>query len=423
MSDPQPARRVILAEVSLIDGIGTAVRRDAYVAVADGRIVNLGGLDELWARSGDVVYRLPGMIVMPGLIDTHLHLYATGSFGEEIAPPPKHRADSLQLIAVGNLQAHVEVGFTTVRDTGSANAPVWALRYAACHGLFLAPRIVACGKVLTITGGHGTEYGIDMAWECDGAADLVKGVRRQRHEGADFVKVIASRLSPDGRRSIPSWPVEGLAAAVGEAHALGMKVSAHVMGAEAMDVALRAGVDSLEHGWGGTDDVWAHAAEARVFLVPTLSVLYKKEKYEAEGRPPWPPTFDLHFGTLAQRFEECLAAQEAGVPIALGTDAANPGVYHGEGAIEFGLLVRAGLSPLEAIAAGTSRAARLCGIDGEVGSIEAGKLADLLVVRGDPSEDIGILTNPENVVGVMKAGQFVKGERFLAPFREPVGTA
>lgn len=417
MTTAQQTDRTILTDVALIDGTGAPPRKGAYLALRGGRIEEIGNAEDCQTHPGDAVFRLRNMLVMPGLIDAHLHLYATGSADEP--PPSRYQRELSQLIAVSNLEAHVEAGFTTVRDTGSENDAIWALRYAAQEHLFPSPRIVACGKVLTITGGHGTEYGVDMAWECDDAGDMIKAVRRQHHEGADYIKVVASRRSADGQGSIAAWPLEQLAPAVDVAHALGLKVSAHVMGADAIDVALRAGVDSLEHGWWGTDELWRLAAQTETYLVPTLSVLHQKEGYESEGRPLWPPTFDTVFGTLEQRLSECRRAHALGVPLALGTDAANPGVLHGKGALELQLLVRAGLAPLEAITAGTRHAARVCGIGSETGTLEAGKAADLLVVRGDPSSDIRILGDPNSVAAVLRAGRFLRGERDLSRFRTP----
>ncbi len=406
--------RTILADTTVIEGTGAPPQKDAYVALRGKRIEEIGQAGDLSVRHEDVVYRLPEMTMMPGLIDAHVHLYATGSV--EKPPPVKYRNELSQLIAVFNLAAHVEAGFTTIRETGSENEPVWALRFAAQQELVPSPRIVACGKVLTITGGHGTEYGVDMAWECDDAGDLIKAVRRQHHDGADYIKVIASRRSADGRGSIAAWTVEQLAEAVDAAHALGLKVAAHVMGADAIDVALRAGVDSLEHGWCGSDGLWRVAAQSGTFLIPTLSVLYRKEEYEALGRRLWPPEFDTIFGTLAERLSECRRAHILGVPLALGTDAANPGVLHGKGALELQLMVEAGLTPLEAISAGTLHAAQVCAIDDETGTLEKGKSADILVVKGDPSSDIEVLGNPQNILAVLLEGRFLKGEHDLACF-------
>jgi imidazolonepropionase-like amidohydrolase len=249
-----------------------------------------------------------------------------------------------------------------------------------------------------------------MAWECDSAGDLIKAVRRQQHEGCDFVKVIASRRSPDGRFGKAAWPVEQLRAAVGEAHAFGLKVVAHASGGpEAPRVAVEAGVDSVEHGWGLSEATMEAMAEQGTFLVPTLAVIHQKELLEADGLSPWPAEYDALLGTMEERLAECWRAYELGVPIALGTDAGNPGVRHGEGAQELELLVQAGLSPLEAIVAATGSAAELCGLGGETGTVEPGKAADLLLLEGDPLQDITLLRNHGRIRAVLKAGEVVTG--------------
>jgi imidazolonepropionase-like amidohydrolase len=188
------------------------------------------------------------------------------------------------------------------------------------------------------------------------------------------------------------------------------------MGSEAIDVALRAGVDSIEHGWWITGALIDRAAASDTPVVPTLSVLYEKEQHHARGRPIWPPVFDAVFGTLEQRLSECRDAHAAGVPLALGTDAANPGVRHGTGAIEMRLLTQAGLSPLEAIAAGTSRAAGVCGLAERTGSLAPGKAADLLVVRGNPAEAIDLLVDHERILAVVRNGRPLKGGRTLGGY-------
>jgi imidazolonepropionase-like amidohydrolase len=402
--------RTVLTGIRVIDGTGNEPLEGAFVAIEEGGIAAVGRAADFSPQKGDRVQELAGLTLLPGLFDVHLHIYASGSVERLSETPPKNMEGLEQLVAARHLRAHVEAGFTTVRDVASVNAPMWALRYAVEQGLVPAPRLVASGKCLTITGGHGTEYGVDMAWECDSAGDLVKAVRCQHIEGCDFVKVIASRRSPDGRFGFAAWPVEELRAAVDEAHAFGLKVSAHVSGGPvAPRVAVEAGVDSLEHGWGLDEATLEKMAEQDTTLVPTLAVVYQKERLETEERSPWPTEYDALFGTLEDRLAEARRAHELGVPIAAGTDAGNPGVHHGEGARELELLVGAGLSPMEAIVAATGNAARLCGLEGETGTIEPGKAADLLVVDGDPLADITVLQDRSRIRAVLKAGEVLAG--------------
>jgi imidazolonepropionase-like amidohydrolase len=408
--------RTVLTNVRIIDGTGRPPFVSAFLAIEGGLIGAVGRASEFFPQEGDIVHELDGLTVLPGLFDTHVHIYASGSVERLSETPPENMDGLEQLQGASHLRAHIEAGFTTVRDVGSVNGSMWALRHAVRQELIPGPRLVASGKCLTVTGGHGTEYGVDMAWECDDAGDLVKAVRRQQHEGCDFVKVIASRRLPTGGRQsgrrfgLAPWPVEDLQAAVEEAHALGLKVAAHVSGGPApMQVAVAAGVDSLEHGWGVDDATLEKMAGAGVFLVPTLAVLSRKEALEREERSPWPPEISTIFGSLEERLAECGRAHALGVPIAAGTDAGNPGVLHGEGAQELELLVQAGLSPMEAIVAATGNAARLCGLETETGCVEPGKAADLLVLDGDPLEDITLLQDGDRIRTVLRAGRVVAG--------------
>lgn len=402
--------RTVLTGVKLIDGTGEQPLESAFVIVEGQQIAGVGPASEYFPQAGDVMHELLGLTLLPGLFDTHLHIYASGSVGRLTETPPPNMEGLEQLVAARHLRAHLEAGFTTVRDVASVNSAMWTLRYAEQQALIPAPRLVASGKCLTVTGGHGTEYGVDMAWECDSAGDLIKAVRRQRHEGCDFVKVIASRRSPNGRFGFAAWPVEELRAAVDEAHFFGLKVVAHVSGgSEAPRVAVEAGVDSLEHGWGLEEGTMEAMAEQGTFLVPTLAVVHHKVLLEGDERSPWIEEFDALFGTMEERLVECRRAHELGVPIAAGTDAGNPGVLHGKGAQELELLVQAGLSPMEAILAATGSAAELCGLGDQTGTVVPGKVADLLLIDGDPLADITLLQDRARIRAVLKAGELVAG--------------
>ncbi len=362
-------------------------------------------------QPGDAVYSFDQATILPGLFDVHIHISETGKESSATEKPPKYAADLGQLVSADNLRAHLRAGFTTVRDVGSENDPIWALRHAGRAGWIPAPRLLASGKLLTVTAGHGTEYGVDIFWECDGLSDLIKAIRRQKAEGADFIKVIGSRKTLTHPEGLPSWTVEELGAAVEEAHALGLKVAAHASGASGpSEVAVEAGVDSLEHGWGITEATMEKAAKKGIFFVPTLSVFANCVKIYAEGRSRYPQHYlKTYWGTMDDRNREVQMARDFGVPIATGTDAGNPDTYHGCGAKELELLVQAGLSPMEAIIAATTNSARLCGLESETGSITPGKAADLLIVDGDPLSDIKLLQDSCRIQAVFKAGELVSG--------------
>lgn len=404
--------RTVLNGINLIDGTGKDPLQGAFLAIQDGRLDDLGREEEYRPRDEDKCLQCSGLTVLPGLFDVHVHIHPSGHELEETGHPPKYASRLSELQAVMHLRAHLEAGFTTIRDVGSENDPIWALRHATRQGWFPSPRLFACGKLLTTTTGHGTEYGVDMAWECDGASDLIKAVRRQHFEGADFIKVIASRRSKDHPEGYPSWAVKELRAAVDEAHALGLKVAAHVSGCpESPATAVEAGVDSLEHGWSTTEKTFAMAAKKGIFFIPTLSVDYQLEKLAKEGK--WRRSHAEYirlWGSLEDRFREVQVAKEQGVRIACGTDAGNPNTFHGESAFELEMLVKAGLTPLEAITAATRNSAMLCSIEKETGTLEKGKIADLILLDGNPLENIQVLRDRTKIKAVFQAGKQVAGD-------------
>ncbi len=322
---------------------------------------------------------------------------------------PRFEEEQKQILAIKNLQKHLKAGFTTVRDVGSENSPVWALRQAANENWLPLPHLIACGKLITVTNGHGTEYGVDMAWECDSLGDLIKAVRRQHAEGADFIKLIGSRAGNNHPEGLPSWSLSELKATIKEAHSKGLPVSIHVSGCrESSQLAVHGGADSIEHGWGITARVMEEAAQKQVFFCPTLSVYCNFENLAKEGlwRRSW-DEYNKTWGTREDRFFEVSEAHKRGVPIVCGTDAGNPDTFHGCGAIELELLVQAGLSPMDAIIAATSNAAKLCRVHERTGSIVIGKDADLLVIKGDPLENICILQDNQLIKAVYKGGVLV----------------
>ncbi len=400
---------ILLTGVEIIDGLGSDLIKNGFIRIDNQKIAAVGAMLDCSPQPGDEVVTYKNCTVLPGLFDVHTHVYPSGEEYRSKAPMPRFAEEQKQILAIKNLQKHLAAGFTTVRDVGSENKPVWALRQAANENWLPLPRLIACGKLLTVTNGHGTEYGVDMAWECDSLGDLITAVRRQHAEGADFIKLIGSRAGNNHPEGLPSWSLRELKAAINEAHSLGLRVSIHVSGcAESSQLAVRAGADSIEHGWAITPQVMEEAAKKQVFFCPTLSVYCNLENLAKEGL--WRRSWDDYiktWGSREDRFFEVKKAHELGVQIVCGTDAGNPDTYHGSGAIELGLLVEAGLSPIDAIMAATSTAAKLCGVQEHTGSIEAGKNADLLIIEGNPLENINLLQKHEAIKAVYKDGKLV----------------
>jgi imidazolonepropionase-like amidohydrolase len=396
----------IITNIRIIDGLGNPPIEDGFIRLESGRISEFGAMQDYSPPAGINSKSYKNCTVLPGLFDVHTHIYPSGEEFRNKTPVPRFENEQKQILAIKNLQKHLKAGFTTVRDVGSENDPVWALRQAANENWLPLPRLIACGKLLTVTNGHGTEYGVDMAWECDSQGDLIKAIRKQSAYGADFIKLIGSRTGNNHPEGLPSWSLSELKAAIKEAHSLRLPVSIHVSGCkESSQLAVHAGADSIEHGWAITLPTMEEAAQKQVFFCPTLSVYCNLENLAKEGlwRRSW-EDYIKTWGSREDRFFEVSQAHELGVPIVCGTDAGNPDTFHGSGAIELDLLVQAGLSPMDAIKAATSNAAKLCGVQDQTGSIAIGKEADLVVVKGDPLRNIKILQNIELIKAVYKGG-------------------
>ena len=354
------------------------------------------------------VVDLSSSTVLPGLIDCHTHLtmspQTSGPAGLRMSYPRQ------ALMGARNARVTLEAGFTTVRNVGAAGYADIALRDAINVGDVRGPRMLASGPPLSITGGHGDENYLGPQWHAvdDGVADGVAGVTAKVREnikfGADLIKFMATGgvLSEGDNPALAQYSEEEMKAIVDAAHGLGRKVAAHAHGALGIKFAVLAGVDSIEHGSFINDEDIRLMKEHGTYLVPTLYLSdWFMENYKALG---------LSEGIIAKARVVMPAAREnvahafhEGVKVAFGTDAA---VYpHGLNAHEFAVMVKLGLTPLQAIQSSTVNAADLLGWSDRVGTLEAGKFADLVAVDGDPLADVSLL---ENVKVVIKGGEIVK---------------
>ncbi len=399
-----------LSGITLIDGTGSPACDNCSIVIEGKRFAAVGAEGQVQIPQGTTeCWHLPGLTALPGLIDVHVHLLAD--------PRPESglsmRAPSNELLALRAVpfaRSTLEAGFTTVRDMAAPNEPIFALRQAIADGVHSGPRIIASGRCLTITGGHGTQYDWPMAWEVDGPQEFLSGVRRQASLGADLIKVMATRPALSSPyRGGPSFTVEEMQLGVAEAHAAGMLVAAHAhTSVEGIRNAVLAGVDCLEHGDPADDATLDRMAAQGTWLVPTLAASQGLcQAAKSDSFPYGEPVRQR----VQQKFELALdtvrRARERGVRIAAGTDAGFTAVWHGGNAIEMALLVQAGLSSMEAIRAATLHAAQACGRADALGTVEAGKLADLVVVDGNPLENIELLQDTRRIRLVIKDGQVV----------------
>lgn len=397
---------------------GQAPQAERSVIVRDGRIVEVrpgfvaAGAVGAAADDSIAVVDLSRHFVLPGLIDSHVHL--TGELGPEQKLLEVTRSDAAAALhALPFLRRTLDAGFTTVRDLGGTPEVVFALRDAVAAGAVEGPRIVAAGASIAATGGHGDAHGfreeiLDL-WAdssiCDGAADCRRAVRAQVKRGADVIKVTATGgvLSETAAGTDQQLFDDELEAIVATAHSLGRKVAAHAHGTDGIDAALRAGVDSIEHGTYSAETSFPLYREGGAFLVPTLlageTVLGMAETAEFMA----PAVREKARRVGAEMKDTVRRAHAAGVAIAFGTDS---GVSrHGDNARELLLLVQSGLDPMEAIHSATVNAARLLGEEDELGTIEPGKRADMIAVAGDPLADVAVLLD---VAAVMQGGRLVK---------------
>jgi imidazolonepropionase-like amidohydrolase len=397
---------------TLIDGTGAPPTHGVTILIQDGRITGVGR--DVAVPAGAQVIDLSDRTVLPGFIDAHVHL-AFRTFGDgdwEHSSLTMPAAETALLGAAHALQT-LQAGFTTVRVLGAGHFEDVALRQAVQSGWIAGPRIVAAGVSFGILGGHcdvtdgtapdmvpdgGVERGV-----ADGPDAVRKAVRYVIKHGADVVKICATGgvLSPTDLGA-QQYTEEEMRVAVETARLAGRRVAAHAHGTEGIKAAVRAGVTSIEHGWLLDAEGAALMKQRGTWLVPTLSAIELGERLEKAGQLP--PALAEKVRSVAQRAREsCRLASAAGVRIALGTDAGV--VHHGTNAHEFGLLAACGLTPLQAVEAGTLGAATLLGRETEVGSVVVGKRADLVAVVGDPLRDLSLL---EHVDFVMRDGAVYK---------------
>lgn len=410
---PAPARTLLHAG-KLIDGRADTPRANVTITIEDERITQIvAGFTA--PADGDRVVDLKHATVLPGLMDLHVHLTSEQSgaagYAENLYLNPADKALRATTYARKTLLA----GFTTVRDCGAADKLNLALRDAIAKGWIDGPRVFAAGSVAT-TGGHGDPTNglsteLQQALEgrrpgvVNGADEIRQAVRQRYKDGADFIKIASTGgvLSLAKSGQAPLFTDEELAAVVQTANDYGLKVAAHAHGTEGMMRAVRAGVHSIEHGTYMSDELMALMKEKGTYYVPTISAgRFVAEKAQIDGY--FPVIVRPKAAAIGPLIQETFGrAYRAGVKIAFGTD---QGVGpHGENAREFIYMVEAGMPPMKALQSATLEAARLLGVDNDLGTLEPGKLADIVAVPGDPLADISVMTQ---VHFVMKAGKIHK---------------
>jgi len=412
-SDPDPANAPLLLHAGrLVDGTGGAARQDVAVLVRNGRIEQVAAWKGFHAPEGARTVDLTSATLVPGFIDCHVHLTMEVTRGWEIEPVKGTAADAALFGAVSALKT-LRAGFTTVRNLGDDGATL-ALREAIKRGWVQGPRIIDAASSISTTGGHMDGRGAlndDLVSQmrspenlCDSVESCRRVVRRQIDRGADVIKFATTGGVNSGTGLATRMFADEAKALVDTAHAYGRKVAVHAHGADGIKLALRAGADSIEHGTVMDDEILRLFKQTGAYYVPTLSTVNGYLERLAKDPNAYTPEvrkqIDWRIGITGQSLRK---AVPAGVKIAFGTDA---GVSkHGRNADEFELMVKNGMTPVEAIKAATVNAADLLGLASEVGAIEPGKSADLIAVTGDPLQDVTVL---KRVKFVMARGEVVK---------------
>lgn len=415
----QADRYLVVRCGTLLDMPGRPAKKNVTLVAKNGAVESvLPGLDakaSIPAGAASEELNLAGQFVLPGLIDCHVHL------AMEFTPDMRLRMLSENDVdaafrSVTFAKKNLLAGFTTVRDLGAGGEVVLKLREAINRGDVIGPRIIAAGKAISVTGGHADPtngvrsdvFGLAGAEEgvADGADECRKAVRNQIKLGADCIKLTATGgvLSVSSAGLAKHFFDDELKAIIDTSHAMGRKAAAHAHGVDGINAALRAGVDSIEHGTYLDDESVRLFNEKGAYLVPTLLA---GETVSANARIP-----GYYLKVVADKasivgprmLEMFRKAHGGGVKIAFGTDT---GVSpHGENAREFALMVKGGMTPEEAIIAATITASELCGVSKLVGTLEPGKRADLISVKGDPLSDVSVL---ERVSVVVKDGAVLSG--------------
>ena len=397
-------KSLAIRPVRVIDGTGQTIER-ATVVIRGTTITAVGSDRDFSLPRGTTKIDGRGLTLLPGLIDCHVHLClgAEPDVVDAIAKEPP----ALTLLKSTQAARHtLGAGFTTVRDVGSRDHSIFTLQRAIDAGLVPGPRIVAAGLAICMIGGHARFIG----QEVEGVQQVRAVVRAQIAAGAAVIKVIASGgvLTPGTSPDQAQMTVEELQAAVEEAQRAGRKVAAHAHGSSGMKNAIRAGVHSIEHATLMDEEAAAMMKQQGVFMVPTLSALATTAACRLGCGVP-DSVRDKAKALTKHHAVSFKSALRDGIQIAMGTDAGTPFNFHGENAQELERMVAFGMSPMQAILASTSAAARLIGLQGQVGTIEKGKLADLLLFEGNPLRHIDLLRDRSRIIGVMQAGKFVSG--------------
>ena len=395
--------RIELTNLILMDGTGREPASDSTVIVRGDKIIYAGlTKDRPTFNEEAITLDLRGKYLLPGLIDCHVHL----SGSSEVDSQFKVDDGSMTLKILSNARKNLAAGITTVRDLGGWNELEFAVRRAVQRGEFSAARMRLAGRFISITE-SGADYYEGMYRMADGVEEVRKAVREQVRNGADLIKlgVTGAVLVEDGVPGATHFNSDEIRVAVEEAAKFGKRVAAHAHGIDGIRKAVLAGVHSIEHGTflHQGPDVVEEMAKRGTFLVPTLKAGWDVIEGDTSKVPQW--IIDKSLPIQDDSVKSLQMAYKAGVPIAMGSDAATPLNFHGENGLEIYWMQQAGMKPMDALVSSTLTAAKALGWDSWLGSIEAGKTADFLVVDKNPLEDLSRLADKKSIRAVFLDGK------------------
>lgn len=387
--------------IKLIDGTGREILDNAYLLVEDGIVNETGrGLTGDIGEGSNIV-DLEGKYVMPGLIDSHVHIGFSPTADTSSFYVSSHTDFIVQ--AIRNLEALLKGGVTYIREVGGLDHLELGLRKYLMDGTIKGPGMLCAGKVITMTGGHGNFIGR----ESDGVDDVIRATREQLKAGADLIKIIATGgiITPGVDINAYQLNLDELTAAAKEAHKAGKKICTHCHGTQGIKNSIRAGIDSIEHATLMDEEAVDMAVKAGTYIVPTFSAMhFIVENGEKNGIPKY--VVDKAKEVSKGHDESFRMAYEAGIKIAMGTDASTPFNVHGKSsAFELELMTRHGMSPMDAIVSATKISSELIGIEEKHGTLEAGKYADFLVLKENPLDNIKTI---QDLVAVYQKGILIK---------------
>jgi imidazolonepropionase-like amidohydrolase len=396
---------ILFRNGKVIIGTGEIIEKGT-VAIDANLITYVGITKKIQPSKKDTVFELPGKTILPGLIDCHVHLCLDGS-PDPMTSIAKESISTITLKAARHARLTLEAGVTTIRDMGGKDYVDIAIRDGIESGLLQGPRMVCSGRAICMTGGHGWQFGR----EANGVDGVREAAREQLRAGASLIKMMATGgvLTKGVDPGSAQFTLEELIAGVEEARKAGRRTATHAMGTEGIKNALWAGIHSIEHGVFLDEEAIELMLETKAYLVPTLSAPTQIIK---AGTKKGVPAFAVEKSKSVSKthFQSVKRAHQAGVPIAMGTDAGTPFNLHGENLKEMELLIKTGLTPMEAIVAATQTGSEVLdlGLGKKIGTLEKGKLADLIIVDGNPLQDIRILQETNKILAIMKEGHFYK---------------